>query len=66
MYYKAQQGDTWDKIAKIVYDNEFKAQILMESNFELLDILVFAGGEKVLCPFEDVSYDKSNLPDWRK
>lgn len=36
--YKAKQGDTWDIVAKASYNDELKAQLLMESNPKLLHI----------------------------
>ncbi len=59
------QGDTWDMIAKKVYGNEKCLDILMQSNFPLLDYLVFPAGIEVLIP--DKPPDRQeNLPIWRR
>lgn len=63
--YKAKQGDTWDIVAKAVYNDELKAQLLMESNPRLLHIFVFSGDEQVICPKQEVAISIS-LPEWRK
>lgn len=63
--YIAESGDTWDSISFKIYEDEFKVELLMNANKELMHIFVFSGGEKVKIPElpEDVS---SSLPDWRK
>ena len=66
--YTTQQGDTWDVIAKRVYDDERKAQVLMEcrENIRLLDIEVFSAGVEVFIPEVQVQSETSDLPDWRR
>lgn len=66
--YTTQQGDTWDVIAKRVYDDERKAQVLMEcrENIRLLDIEVFSAGVEVFIPAVQVQSETSDLPDWRR
>lgn len=63
--YIAESGDTWDSISFKFYENEFKVELLMNANKDLMHIFVFGGGERVKIPElpEDVS---SSLPDWRK
>lgn len=63
--YIAESGDTWDSISFKIYEDEFKVELLMNANKELMHIFVFGGGERVKIPDlpEDVS---SSLPDWRK
>jgi len=63
--YIAESGDTWDSISFKIYEDEFKVELLMNANKELMHIFVFGGGERVKIPElpEDVS---SSLPDWRK
>lgn len=66
--YTTQQGDTWDVIAKRVYDDERKAQVLMEcrENIRLLDIEVFSAGVEVFIPAVQAQSETSDLPDWRR
>lgn len=63
--YIAESGDTWDSISFKIYEDEFKVELLMNANKELMHIFVFGGGERVKIPElpEDAS---SSLPDWRK
>jgi len=63
--YIAESGDTWDSISFKFYEDEFKVELLMNANKDLMHIFVFGGGERVKIPDlpEDVS---SSLPDWRK
>ena len=63
--YIAKSGDTWDSISFKFYEDEFRIELLMNANKELMHIFVFGGGERVKIPElpEDVS---SSLPDWRK
>lgn len=63
-YYLTVQGDTWDKIAKEVYDDEGKIGILMEYNFEHIDTFVFDSGVEILIP-ELEEEEETDLPDWR-
>ena len=63
--YIAESGDTWDSISFKIYEDEFKVELLMNANKDLMHIFVFGGGERVKIPQlpEDVS---SSLPDWSK
>lgn len=63
--YIAESGDTWDSISFKIYEDEFKVELLMNANKDLMHIFVFGGGERVKIPNlpEDVS---NSLPDWRK
>ena len=63
--YIAESGDTWDSISFKNYEDEFKVELLMNANKDLMHIFVFGGGERVKIPElpEDVS---SSLRDWRK
>lgn len=63
--YIAESGDTWDSISFKIYEDEFKVELLMNANRDLMHVFVFGGGERVKIPQlpEDVS---SSLPDWRK
>lgn len=62
------QGDTWDTIAKRIYGDELKTQILMEArkNIRLLDIQVFPAGVVVATPDPTEEPASEDLPDWRK
>ena len=61
--YTTIQGDTWDMIAKKVYDDEEYTSLLMEANPKLLDYFVFPGGIVVTVPEKPEETDY--LPEWR-
>lgn len=63
--YTTIQGDTWDMIAKKVYGDEKKLDVLMAANFDSLDYVVFPAGVAVNIPELDRQVD-SDLPEWRK
>lgn len=67
--YTTVSGDTWDRIAKVAYGDELKADHLMQDreNITLLDYQVFPSGVTVHIPeiSEESSYE-DDLPDWRK
>ena len=63
--YIAESGDTWDSISFKIYEDEFKVELLMNANKDLMHIFVFGGGERVKIP--ELPEDVNNaLPDWRK
>ena len=63
--YRTVQGDTWDIIAKNVYGDEKKMDVIMQANFGLLDYVVFPAGIELNIP-ETVSEPVDNLPIWRQ
>ena len=64
MTYRTVQGDTWDRIAKNVYDDESKIGILMECNLEHINTFVFDSGIEIEIP-ELEEEEETDLPDWR-
>lgn len=63
--YKTIQGDTWDMIAKRVYGDEKRMDLLMANNFPLLEYFIFPAGVEVRVP-ELPQEEPENLPAWRK
>lgn len=61
--YETISGDTWDKIAKAVYDDESYAALLMSANPKLLDYFVFPAG--VVLDVPEAPEKTTDLPDWR-
>lgn len=61
--YTTIQGDTWDMIAKKVYDDESYTSLLMESNPQLLDYFVFPEGIVITVPEKPEETD--DMPEWR-
>lgn len=63
--YSTVSGDTWDWIAKKMYNDESKASLLIEYNDEFSDTVVFYGNVKIKVP--DLEPDPVNpLPPWRR
>lgn len=62
--YTTVQGDTWDKIAKAVYDDETKIGVLMENNLDCLDTFIFDSGVDIYVPDLEEE-EETDLPDWR-
>ena len=63
--YITRAGDQWDMIAKRVYGNELRADILMQNNLEYLDIYEFDAGTVIHCP-EIKQVVAEELPPWRR
>lgn len=63
--YRTIQGQTWDQIAKLVYQDETKAGILMEQNPELISIFIFSDGVLVKIPSLEIG-SCVELPPWRR
>ena len=61
--YTTIQGDTWDMIAKKVYDDESYTFLLMEANPQLLDYFVFPEGIVITVPEKPEETD--DMPEWR-
>lgn len=61
--YTTISGDTWDMIAKKVYDDESCTSLIMENNPKLLDYFVFPAGIEVTVPGKPEETDE--MPDWR-
>lgn len=62
-YYTTKQGETWDEISLEVYGSEAYADVLMKSNYDLLDTLIFSAGTVVYTP-EIVRDQSGDAPPW--
>lgn len=58
------QGDTWDLISYKVYGSSKYIGLLMENNYDLLEIFIFSAGIEVNTP--DLPEITDDLPEWRK
>ena len=65
MTYKTMQGDTWDVIAKRVYDDETQIGVLQQNNSQYIDVWIFDAGCMIEVP-ELVMEEEDDLPDWRE
>jgi phage tail protein X len=63
--YITTMGDTWDWIAKQVYGDELKADVLMQANGSLLYTARFDSGVEITCPALE-STAGTSLPEWRQ
>lgn len=60
-------GDTWDIIAKKVYNDEKYVDVLMRNNHSKLDICIFSAGVELSAPALSLveSEGEDTYPDWR-
>lgn len=59
------QGDTWDMISFKVYGTSKYIGLLMESNYNLLDIFKFSACIEINVP-ELPEEEEADIPEWRK
>ena len=63
--YVTKSGDMWDQIAKEVYGDEMKADLLMKANPEHLRTIIFSAGTELQCPEvtfgSDISLDRKSV-----
>lgn len=64
MTYRTKSGDTWDVIAKEVYGNEYRADVLMAANREHIGTFLFGEGVLLTAPAPEEKPD-SSLPPWK-
>ena len=68
-YHVTTQGDTWDTIALKYYEDEHKAQQIMQDreNITLLDYQIFPSGILVHLPIlSDEQEAEADMPEWRR
>lgn len=63
--YTTTQGQTWDMVAKEVYNDELKTDVLMQNNPKYIDIFVFSAGTILNVPLIEES-ESIELPPWRQ
>lgn len=62
----ARQGDTFDILSFRYYHEEHLAHHILQANPDMIDILIFAGGEHVKIPRLSTAALPSTLPPWRR
>lgn len=62
--YTTKKGDQWDIIAKAVYGDELKVDVLMKANPLLCDIYEFDDGTSVEVP-DIADEEAAGMPPWR-
>lgn len=60
--YVCSGGESFDSIARDVYQDEKYAAELMCANPHLCDLFVFTGGERMLLPIIDAGSDSDESP----
>ena len=58
------QGDTWDMISHKAYGTSKYTGLLMQNNYQLLDIFIFSSGIEVKIP-EIIENNNLGMPIWR-
>lgn len=64
--YVARQGDTFDLLAFQAYGEERMAHVISRANPDMMDVLVFEGGENLRIPIVDRIASPDTLPPWRR
>lgn len=64
--YTTIQGDIWDLISYKEYGSDKFSHILLNSNRNLVEIIIFDAGTKVTIPDLSVEDEAINIPAWRK
>lgn len=64
--YTAAGGQSFDSIAFEAYTEERMAHYIMQANPDLIDVLIFEGGEKLRIPTLESVESPETLPPWRR
>lgn len=65
--YTTRQGDTWDMIAKEVYDDESQIGLLLQNNIQYVGVWIFGAGCVITVPdLPDEDDKEDDMPDWRE
>jgi len=64
--YTAAGGETFDSIAFKFYTEERMAHYIMQANPDLIDVVIFDGGEKLRIPILESVESPETLPPWRR
>lgn len=64
--YTTRQGDTWDIIALLLYNDEFQASNLMQANPVQIGTVVFPEGIVLKIPLIEQADVSSALPPWKR
>lgn len=62
--YTTKSGDTWDVIAKEVYGNEYRADVLMAANAAHIETFIFQAGVELSTPALEEERN-GLLPPWK-
>lgn len=63
--YVTEQGDLFDEIALLAYDDEHKAPVLIDANPQYAGVIVFDAGVELMIP-EITTTVAESLPPWKR
>lgn len=64
--YTTKLGDTWDSIAFQLYNDEKKANLLIQENIEYANIIVFSSNIQLNVPEDTTTDIDDDLPPWKR
>lgn len=62
----AKAGETFDSLALAAYNEETMSTYIIRANPDLVDLLVFEGGEQLKIPILEKVETPGTLPPWRR
>ena len=63
--YTTQLGDTFDSVALAAYDEERMSTLIMQTNPDMMEWLIFPAGITLKIPIVDRITTEESLPPWR-
>ena len=65
-YLETVEGDTFDRLALEMYNNEMQATLLMAENPDYITTMIFQAGVRLKIPILDGVDEPDTLPPWRR
>lgn len=65
-YLETVEGDTFDRLALEMYNNEMQATLLMAENPDYITTMIFPAGVRLKIPILDGVDEPDTLPPWRR
>lgn len=63
-YYRTKNGDTWDLIAFILFENSLLINELIRWNEKYSNLIILPAGLSL--KYKDISITSKNIPPWRR
>ncbi|MGG1599317.1 tail protein X [Paenibacillus naphthalenovorans] len=64
--YTTKSGDTWDQIARSQLGEQLLVSVLMDSNPDYIETLIFQAGVQLIIPNAVTQTISKNLPPWKR